>query len=516
MKRAKSYVGGLQWKLARSYTLATLISTCCFVVALTVLSDLYYTWNEQPQEEQEASQHYLATFKAEAVLYLTQSPVPQQELQGWLEGHVKSADPSSFLSLAPARGQLRALSVVSAAGLVLASVGPDAHKAGRELMPTLSAGQKRVLSLVMQTSQQRALTVEQDQSWFLAERVPGPKQRLLGVLLFHLQPPGLMSRLLHNLTTDLTLIIPQGLLGIMLSFPLLLLICLLAGMGMARHLIVRLQGLSIAAKNWSQGHFAFSVQEQAEDEFGILIRDLNVMARQLQALFSVQQQLIASEERNRLARDLHDSVKQQFYALGAQIQIANELCGQPHHVQRHLQEAILLLRSIQEEMNNLIQHLRPALLSEKGLRSALQDYVQTWSRLRGIAATFRQELPEDEQRGVLEPEQEEALFRVMQEALSNVARHSAAWSTEVRLASQGLETVLSIIDNGNGFDAEQIEPGFGMHSMQERLSALGGTVKITSVLGQGTAVVASIPALSKSEPFPGLPLPLVPEHSAQR
>jgi signal transduction histidine kinase len=156
------------------------------------------------------------------------------------------------------------------------------------------------------------------------------------------------------------------------------------------------------------------------------------------------------------------------------------------------------------------------LLTEKGLRSALQDYVQTWSRLRGIAATFRQELPEDEQRGVLEPEQEEALFRVMQEALSNVARHSAAWSTEVRLASQGLETVLSIIDNGNGFDAEQIEPGFGMHSMQERLSALGGTVKITSVLGQGTAVVASIPALSKSEPFPGLPLPLVPEHSAQR
>jgi NarL family two-component system sensor histidine kinase LiaS len=261
---------------------------------------------------------------------------------------------------------------------------------------------------------------------------------------------------------------------------------------MARKLLSRLQGLMTAANQWSQGNFAFIVQDEADDEFGALAQQLNSMARRLEVLFALQQQHSAAEERQRLARDLHDCIKQEFYALGAQIQIANEVYLQPQRVQKHLQEATLLLQNIQEEMNNLIQHLRPAVLAEKGLKNALQDYAQSWSRLCGIYTHFIHD-PQSDGDGVpLEQEQGEAFFRVMQEALSNIARHSCAQYVEVRFFSCSQETVLSITDHGRGFDHERVESGIGIYSMQERFHALGGAVEVSSAPGQGCTVVASL------------------------
>jgi signal transduction histidine kinase len=205
-------------------------------------------------------------------------------------------------------------------------------------------------------------------------------------------------------------------------------------------------------------------------------------------------QRIAAEERNRLARDLHDGIKQQFYALGAQIQIINELYLQPNRVQTHLQAATLLLQDIQEEIDCLIHHLRPTALEKKGLKQAIQDYIQSWSQLNSISAIFVYDPQNNKDQDLipLEREQEEALFRILQEALSNVARHSGARHTEIRLTRNNQETRLSIIDDGHGFDHQRIKPGVGLQSMQERLQMLGGTVEIISAPKQGTRVVASL------------------------
>lgn len=224
-----------------------------------------------------------------------------------------------------------------------------------------------------------------------------------------------------------------------------------------------------------------------ENEKAVLAQRLN----NLESLFTMQKEVIAARERNRLARDLHDGIKQEFYALGAQIQIANEVYRQPQRVQKHLQEATLLLQNIQEEMKNLIQNLRPAVLKEKGLEPALRAHVTSWSRLYGIPTRFIADPQISEVAFPLGQEQEEAIFRVMQETLSNVARHSGAWHVEMRFSRTSLETVLSIIDNGCGFDPEHRAFGMGILSMQERFQALRGTVQIDSTPGQGTTVVAS-------------------------
>jgi signal transduction histidine kinase len=290
-------------------------------------------------------------------------------------------------------------------------------------------------------------------------------------------------------------------LGFVLSGLLFLCICLLLGSLMARRQLTRLQGLMTAANQWSRGNFSCTVQDESHDELGMLTQQLNNMARQLEVFFALQQQLIAAEERHRLARNLHDCIKQEFYALGIQLQIANEVSSQPQQVQTRLQKATLLLQNIQEEMNNLIHNLHPSVLAEKGLLKALQDYTQSWSQLYGIAVHFIHDPQEDQHVLPWGIEQEEAFFRVMQEALSNVAKHSNAKNVEVRFFSSSLETVLSITDYGRGFDLERVGLGLGIGSMQERFRALGGTVKISSALGQGTTVIASLKNVDTVNPL---------------
>jgi signal transduction histidine kinase len=324
-----------------------------------------------------------------------------------------------------------------------------------------------------------------------------------------------IGQLIYNIATGFVLMAHQRLLlGIVFSLPLCMCICCIFLYSCLRDkLTIRLHDLMIATDHWSRGEFSFAVQDESSDALTELIYHFNGMAQRLQILFIEQQGRTALEERNRLARDLHDGVKQQFYALGAQIQIAQELYLQPYRVQTHLQEATLLLQSIQEEMNNLILHLRPTVLAEKGLKSAIQDHLQSWSRLHNVSIIFIPELQGNNGIVSLEQKQEEALFRVMQEALSNVARHSSARYVEVRLCCNSQETILSIADNGCGFDPERAVSGVGRHSMRERLQALGGTVEISSAPGQGTTVIASLKQTRKTDQLAPIQQPLVLEHT---
>jgi signal transduction histidine kinase len=207
----------------------------------------------------------------------------------------------------------------------------------------------------------------------------------------------------------------------------------------------------------------------------------------LAELQSAQRQLhdlAVAEERNRLARDLHDSVKQQIFATTMQLGAARVLLQRnPHPVQAHVVEAEQLAQQAGAELSLLIHELRPVALGDKGLAAALHAYSTDWSRQTGIAAAVeaRGEHP-------LPPATEHALLRVVQEALANVARHSHATTVTIDLTYADDAVTLLMTDNGQGFDSTTASKGVGLNSMRERVEALGGRVQVVSQPDAGTTI----------------------------
>ncbi|HEX9037188.1 MAG TPA: sensor histidine kinase [Ktedonobacterales bacterium] len=256
----------------------------------------------------------------------------------------------------------------------------------------------------------------------------------------------------------------------------------------ARGLTRRVQRLTEAAAAWSQGDFTATARDPSEDELGRLARDLNAMAERLRQLLRDQQRLAVIEERNRLARDLHDSVKQQLFALtmlvgGARLEVGNESAAR-----RILDQAESVATSAQAEMTALIQALRPAPLINRGLGMALHELCGEWEQRHGIACALETTGAVD-----LDPTVEQEVYRVVQEALANIAKHSGATRVDVRAVMEGDALSLRIRDNGHGFHVERASGrGLGLSSMRERVAALGGTLRISSSVG-GTSVETRIP-----------------------
>ncbi len=253
----------------------------------------------------------------------------------------------------------------------------------------------------------------------------------------------------------------------------------------SRPLVRRLAQLSTVAGDWSQGDFTSFVRDEGGDEIAALGRRMNRMAEQLQNLLEERNRLAVVEERNRIARDLHDSAKQQAFAAAGQIGAAQALLARdPAAAAEHLREAEELLSSLRQELSLLIEELRPAALEEKGLGAALQEYVERWSRRSGITGVV-------ELRGnaLLSLEMEQALFRIAQEALANVARHSEARRVRLALLYGGGGVKLQVVDDGTGFEPQRVTAGFGLNSIRQRAASLpGGTFSLESGPGAGTTI----------------------------
>ncbi len=219
-----------------------------------------------------------------------------------------------------------------------------------------------------------------------------------------------------------------------------------------RGLIGRMQRLVDATTQFASGHYKQRVQVTSEDELGLLERQFNLMGEQL--VESLEQRHVLTEQNTRLAerarifRDLHDGVKQQAFALTMQISTARTLMDtQPEAARIHLQNSEALAYQVQQELTALIHSSRPSVLSEKGLATALREYVTTWSRQQQIPVQQRVDSC------TLPPLMEEALLRIAQEALSNIARHSHALTVTLDLSCKQDLVTLILEDNGWGFDA---------------------------------------------------------------
>jgi nitrate/nitrite-specific signal transduction histidine kinase len=204
-------------------------------------------------------------------------------------------------------------------------------------------------------------------------------------------------------------------------------------------------------------------------------------------LYEQAQQLAVIEERNRLARDLHDSVTQALYGVTLCAEAAarhldagdaTTAAGQLREIQATTHEAL-------REMRLLIFELRPPILKREGLAVALQTRLDAVEGRFGLAVHFV-----DRGNGRLSPEIEEGLYRVAQEALNNVLKHACASSVTVSLQQQQERVSLEIWDDGIGFEPQVARErgGFGLRGMEERTAKLGGTINIQSRPGEGTKV----------------------------
>jgi NarL family two-component system sensor histidine kinase LiaS len=209
------------------------------------------------------------------------------------------------------------------------------------------------------------------------------------------------------------------------------------------------------------------------------------LVEELQETQEKLQELAVVEERNRLARDLHDSVKQQVFAISMQLSAARTVLSESDKAYSSVTEAERLAQQAGAELTTLINALRPPGLESKSLADAIREYVAVWSRQNNIAS----EIVIDSAVSVNQ-QIEQALFRVLQEALANVARHSEADQVTVTLKSENGNVVLMIEDNGIGYDAEQITRGIGLDSMKERMAGVSGELQISSLKSQGTHVIA--------------------------
>jgi signal transduction histidine kinase len=206
-------------------------------------------------------------------------------------------------------------------------------------------------------------------------------------------------------------------------------------------------------------------------------------------LYEQAQQLAVVQERNRLARDLHDSVTQALYGVTLCAEAAARQLSSgdpdPSIAARHLREIKETTQSALREMRLLIFELRPPILNREGLAPALQARLDAVERRFGLDAQFI-----GDGDGRWAPEVEDGVYRIAQEALNNVLKHACARRVEVRLV-QGQDCLsLEITDDGTGFDPETATKhgGFGLRSMRERAKQIGGTLCVESGPGKGTRI----------------------------
>ena len=202
----------------------------------------------------------------------------------------------------------------------------------------------------------------------------------------------------------------------------------------------------------------------------------------------------AEQERARWARELHDETLQELAALKlllATVKIAkdaDEREAQLQHAAGRVDVAVRALR-------NLITDLRPPVLDEYGLQPALAVLAERMLSVNGLSVDLQVELGDASgEDGRLVPQVEDSVYRVIQEALANVVKHSGATRARVRVHEAEGMVQLSVSDEGDGFTVESDTEGFGLLGMRERLALVEGTISIESVPGEGTTVRAGIPA----------------------
>jgi signal transduction histidine kinase len=477
IKRFPTKFRRLQWRLTFSYILITAIALfVTIVVAILVL--VQFVISQYPQN---ASSTLLA--EVPVVMHDLRRPANHQSLVDDVSSvdynlQASYTDPNTDV-IAAIPTQDGYTVIIDPNGRVIASSDTNEMPEGRSFSTSLPPQGVNVVLLTAHSTTSSKPVVAVDQHQMLFASVPlFHKRHLVGILLTTQKLPNygqVIVALFPLLWPTLALItFIVGIVGV------------LFGSALSRWLVQRFKRVSQITERWSQGDFSLVISDRSGDELGVMTRQLNTMASKLEHLLHEQQNIAVLEERNRMARDLHDSLKQQLFAIIMQVWSAQTLLDSNTSVARERLATIeQQLGQAQQELSMLIHQLRPLPLVGKRFPEALRDYCEQWARQQNIALAL------DIADVDLSLKAEEALFRVSQEALTNVARHSNASAVQVLLVNQETQVLLSITDNGQGFNPDQAhKQGIGLHSMRERMEMLQGQLSVISKPGYGTCIYA--------------------------
>ncbi len=342
-----------------------------------------------------------------------------------------------------------------------------------------------------------------------------PSNRYNGVLITDLSLDAMAEHLGEDLGRSLLFLGGALLLG-----------ALMLGATMDPLVVKRVDRLTALVRSFSKGDLSQRADFRSGDELGELAEAFNRMAEgmeekarlelqvrqrtaELERLYTELQekeairaqllkQIISAQEaeRKRIARELHDELAQSLTGLIMSLDSAEGVLGpELQNVHEQLARTREITARALEQTRQLILDLRPTMLDDLGLVSAIRWYAETHLSNMGTTVTFQTEGPQRR----LRPELETALFRIAQETINNVARHANASHVRIHLAWKPREVILSVDDDGKGFDVQDVYArqdtgaGMGLLGMQERAEMLGGQMEISSQPGQGTHVLLRIP-----------------------
>lgn len=236
-------------------------------------------------------------------------------------------------------------------------------------------------------------------------------------------------------------------------------------------------------------HLINGVQQQLHQ---VTKRMQEVMSEQLE---DQEEQIEArlTEERNRLARELHDSVSQELFAASMLVSAINEIAtDESQQLMQVLGQIEQMIQQAQLEMRALLLHLRPIALKNHSLKEGIDQLLTELIEKVPISINWHLEDLH------LNRAVEDHLFRILQESLSNALRHSKANQLDVLFIAREGIAILSVVDDGVGFDSEKEQSGsYGLTNMQERTMEIGGQFRIVSLPGQGTKVTVRVPINSE-------------------
>ncbi len=227
--------------------------------------------------------------------------------------------------------------------------------------------------------------------------------------------------------------------------------------------------------------------------------DMTDKKRLDEELLRQKQSLAVMEERERIGMDLHDGVIQSLYAVGLNLEDSVELVQEaPGEVRQRIGEAVETLNGVIRDIRSYIFDLQPRLVEGRSFDQVLAELIREVKVNALVETTLT---VDGEGHQTLSQEQAQQLFHIAQEALTNVIKHARATTVTARLSSSDGRLVLSIADNGVGFDLAQAEcgTGYGLRNMAERASALGGTLLVESACGKGTQIKVEVPLERQGE-----------------
>ena len=220
-----------------------------------------------------------------------------------------------------------------------------------------------------------------------------------------------------------------------------------------------------------------------------------MLALQLNEFAEQGQRAAVFEERNRMARDIHDTLAQGFTGVIVQLEAAEDAisCGSRREGDKHLHRAGELARQSLSEARRSVHALRPQALEEHNFWDALKGSIKNTTAGTALHATFEAQgkLPE------LPQPWQENLLHIGQEALTNALKYAHARNFKTRLTYKAKELRLELRDDGDGFKAKDRHDGVGLRGMRERVEQMGGELEITSSRGKGTKITVVFPATAK-------------------